>query len=68
MDTFYGVILPAVAGNISEGDYRGLVIHAAVFGVVVGADGRRLTDESAGGRGPGERRGPHRSRALHRGS
>jgi succinate dehydrogenase/fumarate reductase flavoprotein subunit len=48
MDTFYGVILPAVAGNISEGDYRGLVIHAAVFGVVVGADGRRLTDESAG--------------------
>jgi succinate dehydrogenase/fumarate reductase flavoprotein subunit len=50
MDTFYGVILPAVAGTISEGDYRGLVIHAAAFGgvVVVGADGRRLTDESAG--------------------
>lgn len=48
MDSFYGVILPAVPGEITEGDYRGLVLHPAVYGVVLGPDGTRLTDESAG--------------------
>ena len=48
MDTFYGVLLPALPGSISEQDFRGLVLHSAVCGVVLGPDGRRLTDESAG--------------------
>ncbi|MEV6639573.1 FAD-binding protein [Amycolatopsis sp. NPDC051371] len=48
MDTFYGVILPAVRGVLTEADYRGLVIHSVVYGVVLGLDGKRLTDESAG--------------------
>jgi len=47
-DTFYGVILPAVEGTITEADYRGLALHAAVYCVVLGKDGARLTDESAG--------------------
>jgi succinate dehydrogenase/fumarate reductase flavoprotein subunit len=48
MDTFYGVLLPVVPGSISESDYRGLVLHSAVYGLVLGPDGRRIADESAG--------------------
>ncbi len=48
MDTFYGVIVPAIPGVLSEGDYRGVVIHGAVYGVALGSDGRRFIDESVG--------------------
>ena len=48
MDTFYGVVLPAVPGQINEADYRGLVLHAAVYGLVLGPSGARLVDESEG--------------------
>jgi succinate dehydrogenase/fumarate reductase flavoprotein subunit len=48
MDTFYGVVLPAVPGEITEGDYRSLVLHGAVYGLVLGPDGDRLVDESVG--------------------
>lgn len=48
MDTFYGVVLPAVSGEITEADYRGLVLHGVVYGVVIGPNGDRLADESAG--------------------
>jgi succinate dehydrogenase/fumarate reductase flavoprotein subunit len=48
MDTFYGVVLPAVPGEITEADYRGLVLHAVVYGLVLGRNGERLGDESAG--------------------
>lgn len=48
MDTFYGVLLPALPEAISEGDFRGLVLHSAVYGLVLGPHGRRLADESAG--------------------
>ena len=48
MDTFYGVILPAVPGELTEPDFRGLVLHGAVYGVVLGPDGTRITDESCG--------------------
>lgn len=48
MDTFYGVIVPAVPGMLSEADYRGIVLHGAVYGVVIDTAGRRFTDESAG--------------------
>ena len=48
MDTFYGVILPAVPGELTEADFRGLVLHGAVYGIVLGPDGTRMTDESSG--------------------
>ena len=48
MDTFYGVILPAVPGELTEADFRGLVLHGAVYGIVLGADGTRIADESSG--------------------
>jgi succinate dehydrogenase/fumarate reductase flavoprotein subunit len=48
MDTFYGVILPAVPGELTEADYRGLVLHGAVYGIVLGPDGTRIADESSG--------------------
>jgi succinate dehydrogenase/fumarate reductase flavoprotein subunit len=48
MDTFYGVVVGAVPGELTEVDYRGIVLHGAVYGVVLDQSGRRFADESAG--------------------